>query len=68
MKKWLNLTGNILKIKDFKDKVDGQVLRLALMSAHYKQPLDWNDKLLEDCKNTIDKWYEVYLPSKTKQF
>ena len=37
--------GNILKISDFKEKVSGQVLRLALMSTHYKQPLDWNDKL-----------------------
>jgi len=55
--------GNILKIKDFRKKVSGQVLRLALISAHYKQPLDWNDKLLEDCQNTIDKWYNVYLPS-----
>ena len=55
--------GNILKIKDFRSKVSGQVLRLALISAHYKQPLDWSDKLLEDCKNTIDKWYNVYLPS-----
>jgi cysteinyl-tRNA synthetase len=55
--------GNILKIKDFRNKVSGQVLRLALISAHYKQPLDWNDKLLEDCQNTIDKWYNLYLPS-----
>ena len=55
--------GNILKIKDFRNKVSGQVLRLALISAHYKQPLDWNDKLLQDCQNTIDKWYNVYLPS-----
>ena len=55
--------GNILKIKDFRNKVSGQVLRLALISAHYRQPLDWNDKLLEDCQNTIDKWYNVYLPS-----
>ena len=59
-------TGNILKIKDFKDNTDGQVLKLALMSAHYKQPLDWNEKLLEDCKNTIDKWYEVYKVVKDK--
>ncbi|MDC0921395.1 cysteine--tRNA ligase [Candidatus Pelagibacter sp.] len=55
--------GNILKIKDFRGKVSGQVLRLALISAHYKQPLDWNDKLLKDCQNTIDKWYNAYLPS-----
>ena len=55
--------GNILKIRDFRGKVSGQVLRLALISAHYKQPLDWNDKLLDDCQNTIDKWYNAYLPS-----
>jgi len=55
--------GNILKIKNFRKKVSGQVLRLALISAHYKQPLDWNDKLLEDCQNTINKWYNVYMPS-----
>jgi cysteinyl-tRNA synthetase len=30
------------------------------MSAHYKQPLDWNDKLLSDCESTLDKWYKVY--------
>ena len=53
-------TGNILKIKSFKENIDGQVLKLALMSAHYKQPLDWNEKLLNDCQNTIEKWYEVY--------
>ena len=53
--------GNILKIKDFRNIKSGQVLRLALMSAHYRQPLDWNDKLLEDSENTINKWYNVYL-------
>jgi len=52
--------GNILKISDFKNNISGQVLRLALMSAHYKQPLDWNDKLIEQCQNTINKWYECY--------
>ncbi len=57
--------GNILKIREFKNKINGQVLRFALLSAHYKQPLDWNDKLLNDCKSTIDKWYNVYLPLKT---
>ena len=51
--------GNILKIKDFHNKVSGQVLRLALMSTHYKQPLDWNDKLLSDCENTLSKWYNI---------
>ena len=53
--------GNILKIKDFRNNVEGQVLRLALMTAHYKQPLDWNDELINNCKNIIDKWYQSYV-------
>ena len=52
--------GNIIKIKDFRNEVSGQVIRLALMSAHYKQPLDWNNKLLSECENTLDKWYRIY--------
>ncbi len=58
--------GNTLKIKNFKENIDGQVLKLALMSAHYKQPLDWSEKLLSDCQNTIERWYEVYLKVKKK--
>ena len=52
--------GNILKLKDFRNNISGQVIRLALMSSHYKQPLDWNDKLITDCQNTLDKWYRIY--------
>ena len=52
--------GNILKIKDYRNKMSGQIIRLALMSAHYKQPLDWSDKLINDCQNTLDKWYRIY--------
>ena len=52
--------GNILKISDFKNKYNGQVLRLALMSAHYTQPLDWNDKLMSECYKTLNKWYDCY--------
>ena len=52
--------GNVLTINDLKNKVNGQVIRLALISAHYKQPLDWNEKLLSESKKTINKWYESY--------
>ena len=58
--------GNILTINEFKKLAAGQVLRLALMSSHYRQPLDWNEKLLSDCKNTIEKWYQVKSLSKTQ--
>ncbi len=55
--------GNIIKIKDFRNKISGQIIRLALMSTHYKQPLDWNEKLINNCKNTLDKWYRLYSPN-----
>ena len=53
--------GNILKINSFRNKYNGQVLRLALMNTHYRQPLDWNDQLMEECYKTLDKWYSCYL-------
>ena len=34
----------------------GEVLRLALLSAHYRQPLEWIDGLLEQTKATLDRW------------
>ena len=58
--------GNIIKIGDFKNKLSGQVLRLALISAHYTQPLDWNDKLLSESEKTISKWYDSYIDLKKK--
>ena len=50
--------GNILKISDVKKKYNGQVLRLALTSTHYKQAMDWSEDLLTQSKKTLDKWYE----------
>ncbi|MBL6857637.1 MAG: cysteine--tRNA ligase [Pelagibacteraceae bacterium] len=52
--------GNIETITDVLKRYSGQVIRLALLSAHYKQPLDWNENLLEQSKNTLQKWYELY--------
>ena len=52
--------GNIITISDAVKKYSGQVVRLALLSAHYSQPLDWNDDLLQNQKNTIEKWYNLY--------
>ena len=53
--------GNVLKINNFKKNYNGQVLRLALISSHYRKSLDWNEKLMMDCYKTIDKWYSCYI-------
>ena len=52
--------GNITSIEDATQKYSGQVVRLSLMSAQYKQPLDWNNELLLEQSKTIDKWYSMY--------
>ena len=52
--------GNITTIEDATKKYSGQVVRLSLLSAQYKQPLDWNNELLMEQSKTLDKWYSMY--------
>jgi len=52
--------GNIQTISEALEDYNGQVIRLALLSAHYKQPLDWNENILEQNKVNLEKWYEIY--------
>tara|TARA_B110000971_G_scaffold215646_1_gene249460 strand:+ start:263 stop:1618 length:1356 start_codon:yes stop_codon:yes gene_type:complete len=58
--------GNIETISEVLGKYNGQVVRLALLSAHYKQPLDWSENLLEQSKATLEKWYELYDDQESK--
>jgi cysteinyl-tRNA synthetase len=52
--------GNFITVKDLLDKgVKGEVIRYALLSTKYNEPLDWSEKLLEDAKKTLDKWYRI---------
>ena len=57
MSKSLN---NFITINELKSKFDGQVVRLAMLSANYKQPFDWNDKILDDSYKILNKWYDFY--------
>lgn len=49
--------GNIEKVHDLVDKHPPEALRLALLSAHYRQPLDWSDSLIEQSVRTLDRLY-----------
>ena len=60
--------GNIITISEAVNKYSGQVVRLALMSAHYSQPLDWNDELLNSQQSILDKWYSLYSEKKEDTF
>jgi cysteinyl-tRNA synthetase len=49
--------GNVTLVHDLLKKWDGEVLRWALLSAQYRQPLDWSDALLEQSKAGLDRLY-----------
>ena len=37
----------------------GETLRLALLSAHYRQPLPWTEGLIDQSKSILDRWYRA---------
>jgi len=59
--------GNIVTISRLRENINGQVVRLALLSSHYKQPLDWNEKLINESQNTLDKWYSQFEKIETEE-
>ena len=51
--------GNILYVHDLIKKYKGEVLRLALISTHYRQPLNWNTSIIEQSQSILDRLYRV---------
>ena len=49
--------GNVLLLHDLVQAMPGEVVRWALLSAHYRQPLDWNQSLLDQSKKNLDRLY-----------
>ena len=49
--------GNVLLVHDLVKDIPGEVIRLALMNAHYRQPLDWSDKTLDAAHSMLDRFY-----------
>ncbi len=49
--------GNVVLLKDLLKEWDGEVIRLALLSGHYRMPLDWTPDLLAQAKATLDRVY-----------
>ena len=49
--------GNVKLIHDLLKDWDGEVIRLALLKAHYRSELIWSESLLEESKKNLDDWY-----------
>ena len=52
--------GNVKLVHDLTKEWPGEVLRYALLSGHYRAPLDWTRSLLEQSKTTLDRIYGAY--------
>ena len=51
--------GNVKLIHDLLNDWDGEVIRLALLKAHYRSELTWTEDLLKESKAQLDGWYRV---------
>ena len=49
--------GNVLRVHELVRKQSPEALRYALLSAHYRQPLEWSDALVEQSIRTLDRLY-----------
>jgi cysteinyl-tRNA synthetase len=49
--------GNVLLLKDLMKTYSGEIVRLGLLSSHYRQPLDWSTKLLDESQAKLDRMY-----------
>ena len=54
--------GNIVTVRDLLDQGwRGEVIRLALLATHYRQPLDFTQDSLIQAQNVLDRWYALLL-------
>lgn len=49
--------GNVLLVHDLLKEAPGEAIRFALLSAHYRQPLDWSARALQQARRSLDRLY-----------
>ncbi len=54
-KKMSKSLGNFFTVRDIAEKYDLQVLRLFMLSAHYRSPLNFSDELMESAKASLER-------------
>jgi len=52
---------NFVTVHELIKHHQGETIRYALISAHYRQPLDWNENLIQQSKKILDKYYSLLL-------
>jgi cysteinyl-tRNA synthetase len=51
--------GNFVTIRELLADWPGEAIRLAMLSTHYHQPINWTEAGLREAKRTLDHWYAV---------
>jgi len=51
--------GNFITIRDLLNEWPGEVIRLAMLTTHYRQPFNWTETGVREAKRTLDHWYEL---------
>src|SRR3954447_14041357 len=59
--------GNFVTIRELLADWPGEVLRLNMLKAHYRSPMDWTLKGLEESAKTLDDWYWVAADTRGEQ-
>jgi len=49
--------GNVTLVHDLVKLLPGEVIRLVLLTGHYRAPLDWNEDVVTDAKKKLDRLY-----------
>lgn len=53
--------GNFFTIKEILDKFDPEVVRLFLLSTHYRSPIEFSDEQLREAESSLDRYYSTIL-------
>ncbi len=51
--------GNFVTAHEVLKEWPGEVVRLALLSSHYRDPLDWTEERLQQARRRLDRWYRA---------
>ena len=49
--------GNFFTVREKRAEIPGEVIRLVLLSSHYRQPLDWTDQAVLQARSILDRFY-----------
>lgn len=58
-KKMSKSLGNFQTVRELRESYHPEILRYALMTAHYRQPLDWTADLLAMSRQVLNRWYRA---------